>query len=171
MEVNTPLDGAVPIDAAPLLVYPNTLLTSVSAVSTHDYTVCFLGTAEGHLKKVSVLSDSFSQVPRDGESYEKRSSNTKSSRTLMLTEGYIRPHKAHAGIRKFSGPITQSTGACLARSFESRNQSSIRARAVYSWSSRPRRRSRSRCTRMVEKKTPVDISEQARKDSRVNTAA
>ena len=52
MEVNTPLDGAVPIDAAPLLVYPNTLLTSVSAVSTHDYTVCFLGTADGHLKKV-----------------------------------------------------------------------------------------------------------------------
>lgn len=52
MEVNTPLDGAVPIDAAPLLVYPNTLLTAVSAVSTHDYTVCFLGTSDGHLKKV-----------------------------------------------------------------------------------------------------------------------
>ncbi|XP_003737136.3 plexin-A4 [Galendromus occidentalis] len=56
MEVNTPLDGAVPIDAAPLLVYPNTLLTSVSAVSTHDYTVCFLGTADGHLKKAVVES-------------------------------------------------------------------------------------------------------------------
>lgn len=55
MEVNTPLDGAMAIEASPVLTYPSTLLSAVSAVSTHDYTVTFLGTSDGHLKKVSTL--------------------------------------------------------------------------------------------------------------------
>lgn len=45
----------MPIEAAPVLTYNNVRLTSVAATSTHDYTVAFLGTAEGHLKKVSDL--------------------------------------------------------------------------------------------------------------------
>ena len=53
MDVNTPLGGSMPIEAAPVLSYSNELLTSVAATSTHDYTVVFLGTERGHLKKVS----------------------------------------------------------------------------------------------------------------------
>lgn len=52
MDVNTPLDGSKPVNATPVLTYSNVLLTSVAAVSTHDYTVAFLGTSNGHLKKV-----------------------------------------------------------------------------------------------------------------------
>lgn len=52
MDVNTPLGGSMPIEAAPVLKYNNVRLTSVAATSTHDYTVAFLGTAAGRLKKV-----------------------------------------------------------------------------------------------------------------------
>lgn len=53
MDVNTPLGGSMPIEATPVLTYSGLLLTSVAATSTHDYTVAFMGTATGHLKKVS----------------------------------------------------------------------------------------------------------------------
>jgi plexin A len=56
MDVNTPLGGSMPIEAAPVLSYNNELLTSVAATSTHDYTVVFLGTVNGHLKKAVVES-------------------------------------------------------------------------------------------------------------------
>lgn len=65
MEVNTPLDGAMAIEASPVLTYPSTLLTAVSAVSTHDYTVTFLGTSDGHLKKVSFSS----HTPQPSQSF------------------------------------------------------------------------------------------------------
>ncbi|GIY90768.1 plexin-A4-like protein [Caerostris extrusa] len=51
MDVNTPLGGSMPIEATPVLTYSGLLLTSVAATSTHDYTVAFMGTATGHLKK------------------------------------------------------------------------------------------------------------------------
>ncbi len=59
MDVNTPLGGSMPIEAAPVLSYNNELLTSVAATSTHDYTVVFLGTVNGHLKKVSLIKHRF----------------------------------------------------------------------------------------------------------------
>ncbi|KFM60858.1 Plexin-A2, partial [Stegodyphus mimosarum] len=56
MDVNTPLGGSMPIEATPVLTYSGLLLTSVAATSTHDYTVAFMGTATGHLKKAVVES-------------------------------------------------------------------------------------------------------------------
>lgn len=56
MDVNTPLGGSMPVEAAPVLTFNNVHLTSVAAASTHDYTVVFLGTSEGHLKKAVVES-------------------------------------------------------------------------------------------------------------------
>ncbi|UYV82243.1 PlexA [Cordylochernes scorpioides] len=56
MDVNTPLGGNLAIEAVPVLQYPNTRLTAVAATSTHAYTVVFLGTATGHLKKAVVES-------------------------------------------------------------------------------------------------------------------
>jgi plexin A len=54
MDVNTPLGGSMPIEAAPVLTYSGTLLTSVAATSTHDYTVAFLGTSDGRVKRAVV---------------------------------------------------------------------------------------------------------------------
>ncbi|CAD6223023.1 GSCOCG00005355001-RA-CDS, partial [Cotesia congregata] len=52
LDVNTPLGGQEPMTAVPVLTFP-TLLTAVAATSTGDFTVVFIGTREGHLKKVS----------------------------------------------------------------------------------------------------------------------
>lgn len=54
LDVNTPLGGEQPIAAVPVLVF-GAHLTAVAATSTGDYTVVFLGTATGHLKKVCWL--------------------------------------------------------------------------------------------------------------------
>lgn len=56
MDVNTPLGGSMPIEAAPILTYNNVLLTSVAATATHDYTVAFLGTSDGRVKKAVIES-------------------------------------------------------------------------------------------------------------------
>lgn len=52
LDVNTPLGGQEPMMAIPVLTF-TTHLTAVAATSTSDYTVVFLGTNKGHLKKVS----------------------------------------------------------------------------------------------------------------------
>lgn len=56
MDVNQPLGGINPIETEPAISYDNVLLTSVAASSTHDYTVAFLGTSTGHLKKVRTFN-------------------------------------------------------------------------------------------------------------------
>jgi plexin A len=57
LDVNTPLGGEQPISAVPVLLF-GTRLTAVAATSTGDFTVVFIGTATGHLKKVVVESRS-----------------------------------------------------------------------------------------------------------------
>lgn len=51
LDVNTPLGGETPMTAVPVLLV-NQHLTAVAATSTGDYTVVFLGTNNGRLKKV-----------------------------------------------------------------------------------------------------------------------
>ena len=51
MDVNTPLGGEQPLEGLATLTF-DTRLTAVAATSTEVYTVVFLGTAQGHLKKV-----------------------------------------------------------------------------------------------------------------------
>ncbi|KAK4872260.1 hypothetical protein RN001_016384 [Aquatica leii] len=55
LDVNTPLGGDQPMYAVPVLLF-NTRLTAVAATSTGDFTVVFIGTSTGHLKKVVVES-------------------------------------------------------------------------------------------------------------------
>ncbi|XP_044257238.1 plexin A3 [Tribolium madens] len=57
LDVNTPLGGEQAISAVPVLLF-TTRLTAVAATSTGDFTVVFIGTATGHLKKVVVESRS-----------------------------------------------------------------------------------------------------------------
>jgi plexin A len=50
--VNTPLGGEMPMAAVAVLSF-NVHLTAVAATSTGDFTVVFVGTSDGHLRKVS----------------------------------------------------------------------------------------------------------------------
>ncbi|KAI2798414.1 hypothetical protein BLOT_012695 [Blomia tropicalis] len=54
MDVNQLLGGINPIETEPAITYDNVHLTSVAATSIHDFTVAFLGTSTGHLKKVVI---------------------------------------------------------------------------------------------------------------------
>lgn len=51
LDVNTPLGGEQPVSAVPVLLF-STRLSAVAATSTGDFTVVFVGTSSGHLKKV-----------------------------------------------------------------------------------------------------------------------
>uniref|UniRef100_A0A1B6HCH7 Sema domain-containing protein n=1 Tax=Homalodisca liturata TaxID=320908 RepID=A0A1B6HCH7_9HEMI len=55
LDVNTPLGGETPMAAVPVVVF-NHHLTAIAATSTGDYTVVFVGTSSGHLKKIVVES-------------------------------------------------------------------------------------------------------------------
>ena len=57
LDVNTPLGGELPITQTPVLTF-DSLLTAVTATSTGDFTVAFIGTSEGHMKKAVVESAS-----------------------------------------------------------------------------------------------------------------
>jgi plexin A len=52
LDVNTPLGGGEAVIERPVCTMNNVLLTAVAATSTGDFTVVFLGTSKGHLKKV-----------------------------------------------------------------------------------------------------------------------
>jgi plexin A len=67
LDVNTPLGGEQAASAVPVQVF-GSHLTAVAATSTGDYTVVFLGTANGHLKKVSSVRIPF-QADYAGISY------------------------------------------------------------------------------------------------------
>ena len=54
MDVNSPLGGEQPVESLAVHTFP-TRLTAVAATSTEVYTVVFLGTATGHLKKVNTI--------------------------------------------------------------------------------------------------------------------
>ncbi|XP_067613977.1 plexin-A2 isoform X3 [Eurosta solidaginis] len=55
LDVNSPLGGEQPIAVVPVAMF-NIRLTAVAATSTSGYTVVFIGTANGYLKKVVVES-------------------------------------------------------------------------------------------------------------------
>ncbi|GAB0093919.1 Plexin_cytopl domain-containing protein [Sergentomyia squamirostris] len=55
LDVNSPLGGEQPIAAIPVVLF-NVPLTAVAATRTSGYTVVFIGTARGHLKKIVVES-------------------------------------------------------------------------------------------------------------------
>lgn len=68
LDVNSPLGGEQPIAQLPVSLF-NTLLTAVAATRTSGYTVVFIGTVDGHLKKVVVESASlaieYADIPID----------------------------------------------------------------------------------------------------------
>ena len=53
LDVNNPLGGELPVVAEPVRTF-DSHLTAVTATSTGDYSVAFIGTGDGHLKKVVI---------------------------------------------------------------------------------------------------------------------
>ncbi|XP_063706809.1 plexin-A4 isoform X3 [Culicoides brevitarsis] len=68
LDVNSPLGGEQPITAVPVAIF-NTELTAVASTTTSGFTVVFIGTKSGHLKKVVVESQTnaieYSDIPID----------------------------------------------------------------------------------------------------------
>jgi plexin A len=52
VEQNGPLVGHIPVEGRPVLVLPDVELTAVTVTTAEDQTVAFVGTSDGHLKKV-----------------------------------------------------------------------------------------------------------------------
>ncbi|XP_068154229.1 plexin A3 isoform X1 [Drosophila tropicalis] len=68
LDVNSPLGGENPITSVPVAMF-NTRLTAVAATSTSGYTVVFIGTANGYIKKVvvesSTMANEYASLPVD----------------------------------------------------------------------------------------------------------
>ena len=53
MDFNYPFNATMPVVASPILTYPDVRITALASSVTHAYTVLFMGTDRGTLKKVS----------------------------------------------------------------------------------------------------------------------
>ncbi|RWS29609.1 Plexin-B-like protein, partial [Leptotrombidium deliense] len=51
------LNGSLPLITNAVITYPNTTLTSITATTTGQHTVAFVGTSEGALKKIIIASE------------------------------------------------------------------------------------------------------------------
>ena len=51
--INTPIAGTNAVSATAVLKFPKIELTSIGVSVTYDYTVAFVGTKDGHVKKVN----------------------------------------------------------------------------------------------------------------------
>ena len=55
-EINTPIAGSEAVSADAVLYMEGTSATSIAVMVTHEYTVAFVGTGDGQLKKVRYLA-------------------------------------------------------------------------------------------------------------------
>lgn len=58
---NLKINGSIPITGYSVINYNDVTLTSVLPLNTGRQTVVFLGTSNGHLKKVSFEDESFAE--------------------------------------------------------------------------------------------------------------
>jgi len=54
MDVNNLISGLVPVETSPVIEYKNVSLTAVAASPTNDFTVAYLGTSDGQLKRLAI---------------------------------------------------------------------------------------------------------------------
>ena len=112
LDVNTPLGGELPMVTEPVLTF-NSHLTGVTATSTGDYTVAFLGTGDGYLKKVVIESSSsgveYANVPiRKGHSV-----NSDIVFDLKHNHVYAMTDKKLSKMRVQDCSVYKSCGDCL----------------------------------------------------------
>lgn len=56
-DYNSPITGNVSLASQPVIVYPDTLGTALAISRVEEHTIAFLGTKNGHLKKLVVQMD------------------------------------------------------------------------------------------------------------------
>lgn len=72
MDVNNPINGMIPVQASPVIEYRNTSLTAIAASPTDDFTVAFIGTSNGQLKRL-VIENSRSALEYSSSSLDPNS--------------------------------------------------------------------------------------------------
>lgn len=93
-EQNGPLVGSIPLESSTLMESSEVQLTSVLSSAIDDVTVAFLGTAEGHLKKVVLEGDGSVREYLDvvvdaGLPVRKMEFNANKSQLYVMTENRI----------------------------------------------------------------------------------
>lgn len=54
MDANSFINGLIPLEASPAIEYSNVSITAVAANPTNDFTVAYLGTSNGQLKRLAI---------------------------------------------------------------------------------------------------------------------
>lgn len=55
-DINHPIKGTDPVSREAIIVWPSASIASVALTVTGDFTVAFVGTVDGHLRKVVNVS-------------------------------------------------------------------------------------------------------------------
>lgn len=112
LDVNTPLGGEDPMRASPVLTF-DTHLTAVAATSTGDYTVVFLGTRTGHLKKVVVESSTIALEYGDLEIDRNSVVNADLLFDSQLMHLYVMTNKTVSKVKVQECSVYKSCWDCL----------------------------------------------------------
>lgn len=112
LDVNTPLGGELPVVSEPVLTFESHL-TAVTATSTGDYTVAFLGSGDGYLKKVviegSTMGVEYANIPiRPGHTV-----NSDILFDLKKEHVYVMTDKKLSKVRVQDCSVYTSCGQCL----------------------------------------------------------
>ena len=112
LDVNNPLGGELPVVAAPVLTFKSHL-TAVTSTSTGDYSVAFIGTGDGHLKKVVI------EGPSNGVEYsdivvdQGRAVSSDILFDLKRENVYVMTDKKLSKVRVQDCTVYTSCGQCL----------------------------------------------------------
>ncbi|XP_046483187.1 plexin-A2-like [Neodiprion pinetum] len=110
--VNTPLGGQDPIAALPVLAFKEHL-TAVAATSTGDYTVVFVGTSDGHLKKVVVETATSAQKYGDLEVDPKSPVNSDLHFDSQLMHLYVMTQRKVSKVKVQECSVYKTCWDCL----------------------------------------------------------
>ncbi|XP_046596582.1 plexin-A4 isoform X1 [Neodiprion lecontei] len=112
LDVNTPLGGQDPIAALPVLAFEEHL-TAVAATSTGDYTVVFVGTSDGHLKKVVVETATSAQKYGDLEVDPKSPVNSDLHFDSQLMHLYVMTQRKVSKVKVQECSVYKTCWDCL----------------------------------------------------------
>lgn len=112
LDVNSPLGGEQPIAAVPVTLIPHQL-TAVAATRTSGYTVVFIGTMEGHLKKVVVESATSAIEYADIVIDEGSKVNADMHFDGQELNLYVMTHKKVAKVKVHDCTVFQTCSDCL----------------------------------------------------------
>lgn len=112
LDVNSPLGGETPVTSTAAATF-NTEITSIAATTTSSFTVAFIGTKRGHLKKLVVESSTtaveYSDIPIDEGSqvnadmfFDKKEMNV-----------YVMTEKKISKVRVHECSVHKTCGECL----------------------------------------------------------